>query len=136
MKKLLLAFICILAVAVNAQAKNKHKNQGFVFVPENMVIETVADAKDKDDDTIVVLQGQIVKALGDDKYQFTDETGEIILDIDEDDFDGVTVTEGELIQITGEIDKEMMKPTEVNVKQIKKMDKKDKKEKKHKKDKK
>ena len=56
-----------------------------------------------------------------------DETGEIILDIDEDDFNGVTVTEGEMIEITGEIDKEMMKPTEVNVKQIKKMDKKHKK---------
>ena len=127
MKKFLLSLICVLAVAANAQAKDKHKNQGFVFVPENVVIETVADAKDKADDTVVVLQGQIVKALGHDKYQFTDETGEIILDIDEDDFDGVTVTEGEMIEITGEIDKEMMKPTEVNVKQIKKMDKKHKK---------
>lgn len=127
MKKFLLSLICVLAVAANAQAKDKHKNQGFVFVPENVVIETVADAKDKADDTIVVLQGQIVKALGHDKYQFTDETGEIILDIDEDDFNGVTVTEGEMIEITGEIDKEMMKPTEVNVKQIKKMDKKHKK---------
>lgn len=130
MKKLLLSLFCVLAVAVNAQAKNKHKNQGFVFVPENVVIETVADAKNMDDDTIVVLQGQIVKALGDDKYQFTDETGEIILDIDEDDFNGVTVTEGELIEITGEIDKEMMKPTEIDVKQIKKLDKKHKKDKK------
>lgn len=127
MKKFLLSLICVLAVAANAQAKDKHKNQGFVFVPENVVIETVADAKDKADDTIVVLQGQIVKALGHDKYQFTDETGEIILDIDEDDFNGVTVTEGEMIEITGEVDKEMMKPTEVNVKQIKKMDKKHKK---------
>ena len=126
-KKFLLSLICVLAVAANAQAKDKHKNQGFVFVPENVVIETVADAKDKADDTIVVLQGQIVKALGHDKYQFTDETGEIILDIDEDDFNGVTVTEGEMIEITGEVDKEMMKPTEVNVKQIKKMDKKHKK---------
>lgn len=121
MKKLLLSLICVLLAAANAQAKDKHKNKGFVFVPENVVIETVADAKDKADDTIVVLQGQIVKALGDDKYQFTDETGEIILDIDQEDFDGVTVTEGEIIQITGDIDKEMMKPAEVDVKHIKKM---------------
>lgn len=121
MKKLLLSLICVLLAAANAQAKDKHKNKGFVFVPENVVVETVADAKNKADDTLVVLQGQIVKALGDDKYQFTDETGEIILDIDQDDFDGVTVVEGEIIQITGEIDKEMMKPTEVDVKHIKKM---------------
>lgn len=131
MKKLLLSLICVLLAAANAQAKDKHKNKGFVFVPENEVIETVADAKDKSDDTLVVLQGQIVKALGDDKYQFTDETGEIILDIDQDDFDGVTVTAGEIIQITGDVDKEMMKPTEVDVKLIKKI--KDKKKGKHKK---
>ena len=131
MKKLLLSLICVLLAAANAQAKDKHKNKGFVFVPENVVVETVADAKDKADDTLVVLQGQIVKALGDDKYQFTDETGEIILDIDQEDFDGVTVTEGEIIQITGDIDKEMMKPAEVDVKQIKKI--KDKKKDKHKK---
>ena len=131
MKKLLLSLICVLLAAANAQAKDKHKNKGFVFVPENVVVETVADAKDKADDTLVVLQGQIVKALGDDKYQFTDETGEIILDIDQEDFDGVTVTEGEIIQITGDIDKEMMKPTEVDVKQIKEI--KDKKKDKHKK---
>ena len=131
MKKLLLSLICVLLAAANAQAKDKHKNKGFVFVPENVVVETVANAKDKADDTLVVLQGQIVKALGDDKYQFTDETGEIILDIDQEDFDGVTVTEGEIIQITGDIDKEMMKPTEVDVKQIKKI--KDKKKDKHKK---
>lgn len=121
MKKLLLSLICVLLAAANAQAKDKHKNKGFMFVPESVVVETVADAKNKADDTIVVLQGQIVKALGDDKYQFTDETGEIVLDIDQDDFDGVTVVEGEIIQITGEIDKEMMKPAEVDVKHIKKM---------------
>lgn len=133
MKKFLLSLICVLLATVAAQAKDKHQNKGFVFVPENVVVETVADAKDKNDDTIVVMQGQIVKALGHDKYQFTDETGEIILDIDEDDFDGITVTEGELIEITGEIDKEMMKPTEVDVKKIKKLDKKAKKHMKNKK---
>ena len=121
MKKLLLSLICAILAVTSVQAKDKHKNKGFMFVPENVVVETVADAKNKADDTLVVLQGQIVKALGDDKYQFTDETGEIILDIDQDDFDGVTVVEGEIIQITGEIDKEMMKPTEVDVKHIKKM---------------
>ena len=121
MKKLLLSLICAILAATSVQAKDKHKNKGFMFVPENVVVETVADAKNKADDTIVVLQGQIVKALGDDKYQFTDETGEIVLDIDQDDFDGVTVVEGEIIQITGEIDKEMMKPAEVDVKHIKKM---------------
>ncbi len=123
MKKVIVALFCVLIAATTVQAKNKHKNQGFVFVPKDVVIETVADAKDKDDNTLVVVQGQIVKALGDDKYMFTDETGEIILDIDQDDFNNVTVTEGEIIQITGDVDKELMKPTEIDVKQIKKVKK-------------
>lgn len=120
MKKLLLSLLC-LGVAVPALAKNT-PNKGFVFVPQNVVIESVADAKSKADDTIIVLQGKIVKALGDDKYMFSDKTGEIIIEIDEDDFNGVTVAEGEMIEITGEVDKDMMKPTKVDVKAIKKLD--------------
>lgn len=120
MKKLLLSLLC-LGVAVPALAKNT-QNKGFVFVPQNVVIESVADAKSKADDTIIVLQGKIVKALGDDKYMFSDKTGEIIIEIDEDDFNGVTVAEGEMIEITGEVDKDMMKPTKVDVKAIKKLD--------------
>ena len=72
------------------------------------------------------LKGQIVKSLGDDKYAFTDKTGEIVLEIDNDDFDGVTVTAGEFIEVSGEVDKDLMKPAKVEVKSIKKLDKKNK----------
>ena len=47
--------------------------------------------------------------------------GEIVLEIDNDEFDGVTVTAGEFIEVSGEVDKEMMKPTKVDVKTIKKL---------------
>lgn len=120
MKKILLTLLC-LGAAVPALAKDA--NKGFIFVPQNVVIETVADVKNKSDDTWVVMQGQIVKALGDDKYSFTDKTGEIIIEIDNDDFNGVTVTSGEMLEITGEVDKDMMKPAKVDVKAIKKLDK-------------
>ena len=120
MKKFLFTFLC-LAVCNNAFAKDSKK--GFIFVPENVVIETVENVKTKADETFVYMQGQIVKALGDDKYAFTDKTGEIILEIDNDDFNGVTVTAGELIEISGEVDKEMMKPAKIDVKTIKKLDK-------------
>ena len=120
MKKFLFAFLC-LAICGNAYAKNDKK--GFVFIPENVVIETVENVKTKSDETFVYMQGQIVKALSDDKYAFTDNTGEIILEIDNDDFDGVTVVAGEFIEVSGEVDKEMMKPTKVDVKSIKKLDK-------------
>ncbi len=120
MKKILLALICTM-VAFPVIAKDK--NKGFIFIPENVVIETVKDVKNKSDDTLVVMQGKIVKALGDDKYAFTDETGEIVIEIDEEDFNGVTVTAGELIEISGEVDKDMMKPAKIDVKAIKKLSK-------------
>lgn len=124
MKKILLSTLVtalalpLLATSVSA----KNKNKGFIFVPQEMAIETVADAKDKADDTIVVLQGYIAKSLGDDKYAFTDKTGEIIIEIDDDEFDGVSVTSGEMIEIMGEIDKDSKKPAKVEVKTIKKLD--------------
>lgn len=124
MKKILLSTLVtalalpLLATSVSA----KNKNKGFVFVPQEMAIETVADAKDKADDTIVVLQGYIAKSLGGDKYAFTDKTGEIIIEIDDDEFDGVSVTSGEMIEIMGEIDKDSKKPAKVEVKTIKKLD--------------
>ena len=124
MKKILLSTLVtalalpLLATSVSA----KNKNKGFVFVPQEMAVETVADAKDKADDTIVVLQGYIAKSLGGDKYAFTDKTGEIIIEIDDDEFDGVSVTSGEMIVIMGEIDKDSKKPAKVEVKTIKKLD--------------
>ena len=71
------------------------------------------------------MQGQIARALGDDKYAFTDQTGEIVIEIDSEDFNGMTITSGEMLEIYGEVDKDMMKHTEVDVKGIKKLDKKD-----------
>lgn len=125
MKKILLsALFTVLALPLLAPSVlAKHKNKGFVFVPQEMAVETVADAKDKADDTIVVLQGYIAKSLGGDKYAFTDKTGEIIIEIDDDEFDGVSVTSGELIEIMGEVDKDSKKPAKVEVKTIKKLDK-------------
>lgn len=120
MKKLLLTLLCI-GTAFPALAK-KDKG-GFIFIPENVVIESVADVKNKADDTIVIMQGKIVKYLGDDKYTFADKTGEIVIEIDEEDFNGVTVSASELIEISGEVDKDMMKPAKVDVKSIKKLSK-------------
>ena len=120
MKKILLSLLC-LGVVFPALAKDK--NKGFVFVPQSMTVETIADVKNKADDTIVVIQGRIAKSLGDEKYTFTDQTGEIIIEIDNEDFNGVTVTSEELLEIVGEVDKEKKKPAEIDVKSIKKLDK-------------
>ncbi|MGN0929785.1 MAG: YgiW/YdeI family stress tolerance OB fold protein [Alphaproteobacteria bacterium] len=127
MKKLqsmfIIAMSClIMSSSVMAGKKNKGQGQGFVFQPTSITVETIEDVKNKKDDEIIVLQGVIEKALGDEKYLFNDGTGTVIIEIDEDDFRGVTVSAGEKIQITGEVDKGgLFKSDKVEVKNIKKL---------------
>lgn len=128
MKKLqymfLMAISCLI-LGSSVMAGDKDKKAGsFIFEPTSITVETIANMKDKKDDEIVVLQGVIEKAIGDEKYLFNDGTGTIIIEIDDDDFKGMTVNANEKIQITGEFDKgSWFKKDKVEVKNIKKLNK-------------
>ena len=77
---------------------------------------TVQQALTMRDDTIVVLTGHIINSLGDEKYMFRDDTGEVIIEIDDEDWHGITVKPEDLIEIVGEVDKEFMEKTKIDVK--------------------
>ena len=66
------------------------------------------------DDTPVVLNGQIEKSLGNEKYQFKDATGTVVVEIDDEDWRGVDVRPENMVTIKGEIDKDMF-TTEIDV---------------------
>ena len=83
--------------------------QGPVLAPSS-----VAEALKLNDDTPVVLVGQIEKSLGDEKYLFKDASGSVTVEIDNEDWRGVTVTPKDTIVIQGEIDKDFFK-TEIDV---------------------
>ena len=78
---------------------------------------TVSEALKLGDDAWVTLTGRIEKQIGHEKYQFSDGTGAITLDIDDDDWHGLTVGPGEMVEIQGEVDKDFMK-TESEVERI------------------
>jgi uncharacterized protein (TIGR00156 family) len=78
-------------------------------------VTSVKNALAMPDDTKVVLQGKIVRSLGEDKYLFQDPTGEITLEIDDDVWKGQNVTPDDWIEILGEIDKEVTSDMEVDV---------------------
>ncbi len=80
-------------------------------------VTTVAQAKSAWDETPVVLTGHIVSRTGGDHehYLFRDATGEIIVDIDDKLFMGRTVTPQTTIRIYGEVDKEVMERTKIEV---------------------
>lgn len=114
MKKMILALLISLSVLATAQAQT---GGGFVGPGANANgATTVKDALKLRDDSWVVLQGRIVASLGDEKYTFQDDTGSVMVEIDDDDWRGITVTPETTIEISGELDKEMFEATKIDVK--------------------
>ncbi len=85
--------------AINNTAVNSTVNQGALYSPS-----TVKQALTLKDDTKVQLRGHVVKAIGDEKYQFRDQTGTITVDIDDDLWNGKAISATTLITISGEVD--------------------------------
>ena len=125
MKKLLtVAAIALSSVAVYntaiAQGFNDGNNQVTQqgFVDESVIVKTVADALNANDNTPVRLDGQIVKQIGKKDFLFKDASGkEIHIEVSKKAWSGETIAPQDNIQIIGKVDKEWNK-TEVDVKQI------------------
>lgn len=69
-------------------------------------IVTIQQAKQMRDDAKVVLEGTISRQIGKEKYLFQDATGTIVVEIDDEDWNGLTVSPDDRVQIWGEVDKD------------------------------
>jgi uncharacterized protein (TIGR00156 family) len=117
MKKLILALLAAGAILATAQAQ---MGGGFVGPgPGGNGATTIKEALELRDESIVVLQGRIVASLGDEKYTFQDATGSVMVEIDDDDWRGITVTPETTLEIVGELDKELFEATKIDVKSFK-----------------
>jgi uncharacterized protein (TIGR00156 family) len=67
---------------------------------------TAAEAMGLPDDSPVHLVGYITQSLGDERYEFRDDTGTLVVEIDDDDWDGVEVTPDVRVELSGEVDYE------------------------------
>ena len=107
---LVLALVCAAFVSAQGFTGEKSKQGGFsdgtTSAPS---ITTVAQALKMKDDTNAVLRGNIVKKIKHEKYLFKDATGEIVVEIDDDDWGGVTVGPNDTVELIGEIDKDFNK---------------------------
>ena len=65
---------------------------------------TVKQAVQMIDDSKVQIKGYVVKALGDENYQFRDATGTITVEIDDELWQGKAVSAKTLVTIQGEVD--------------------------------
>ncbi len=104
MKKFLLSCVLMFGFASGASAQEFQPAGG--FQGPGLPVSTVAEAMKMSDDSAVVLEGKIEKALGKDKYLFHDQTGSVTVEIDADDWRGVVKPEDTVV-IRGEVEKEL-----------------------------
>lgn len=104
--KALLSAIALSSLAVAAYADS---DRGGFKGPDNYQLVTVVEALTLSDDTDVRIEGYLVRSLGDEKYEFQDDSGVMIVEIDDDDWDGVEAHPELRVRIHGEIDKERRK---------------------------
>jgi uncharacterized protein (TIGR00156 family) len=76
------------------------------------------DRKNPIDDQEVLFRRKLLKKLSSDKYLFSDGTGEIRIEIDNDDFPGQKVSESTVVEIYGEIEKDYLETPEIDVERL------------------
>jgi len=72
-------------------------------------------------DAPVLLQGKILKSLGNEKYLFSDNSETITIEIDDKLWGELSVGENDTVEISGEVDKERFSKVEIEVNGIKKV---------------
>lgn len=103
------AAVCALSVAVPAVAGHGVGPKGF---NNQTSVEQVK--KNGRDDQFVILDGRLTAYLGDDRYEFRDNTGAIEVELD-DDRDWSFLSKDELIRIYGKLDVDFLS-TKIDVK--------------------
>ncbi|MDR2246475.1 MAG: NirD/YgiW/YdeI family stress tolerance protein [Treponema sp.] len=103
MKQKVLVCLVILAAVFGSPAAAQEEGEG--YTGPGLEAVTVAEAKRLRNNTPVVLVGIIERYLGDEEYLFTDDTGSIIVDIENNLWSGISVSAEDTVEITGEVDR-------------------------------
>lgn len=111
MKQTLIAMTLMLVTGAAVAAEGGFKG------PDNAQQVTVKEVADLPDDTQVKLSGHLVKSLGDEEYEFRDETGSLTVEIDNDVWNGLEVAPEQKVLLRGEVEQEW-NHTELEVDQV------------------
>lgn len=122
MLKSSLVLLAALSAAPSFAAYQSGTNVGMGgFSGPSQAPVTVMDVKNysvMQDDTPVVLVGRITGAIGGDHYTFKDNTGEITIEVDHEDWRGVNVSPQNKVKIYGEVDKDFTQNPTIDVKRV------------------
>lgn len=121
----LVALLAGLSFGVAAQQQGfvSPTGQGYVqggFNGPAPGLSSVEQAKTFRDDAWVVLEGNIVKQVGHELYEFRDASGAVYVDIDNKRWLGQTVSPDSKVHIEGEVDKDW-NSVEIDVKNLRVM---------------
>ena len=113
-KRNAIIFSSVIALAIPAVAQAQYVGPSTQKTPM-----TVADVlKNPVDDQNVVLRGHLIKKVGNEKYMFSDGTGEIRVEIEAEDFPAQKIDAKTLIVIRGEVENDFLKSPEIDVDMI------------------
>jgi len=99
MIKIIAALFTIFALSTSAFA-------GFDGPGATSRLVTVPSISEMRDDTKVTIEGYLIKQIREEHYIFKDNSGEIEVEIDDEDFRGAKVTPKTKVRIVGEVDKD------------------------------
>jgi uncharacterized protein (TIGR00156 family) len=112
-----LALALPLAVGPALANDDAKGNTGGFTGPDTVQLTSVADALGLPDESRVKLQGYILRSLGDEKYEFRDNSGTVTVEIDSDDWRGVEATPELKVELLVEVDQDWRK-TELDVESV------------------
>lgn len=113
MKKVLFAALTGFAL-LNANSAFAKSDAALLKEAEKNVV-TIAQAKKLSDETGVTLKGIISKHISGDDFELKDETGTMIIDVDDDLWKPMQLKAGDKVRIVGEVDTHRVKPTDIDV---------------------
>jgi uncharacterized protein (TIGR00156 family) len=115
MKKIsMLAVLTLLPVYGSMAANNMNKNTN-----TQPTYWSVTEVMALPDNSPVVMRGRITKNMGGNMYLFEDSSGNVMLEIDEEDWNGNTVRVNDIVTVYGNVDKGV-NYTEIDVESVEK----------------
>ena len=116
MKKVSMLAVLGVVASTAAFAGSGMNNNG--TMTEVMTIEQVRGLSD---DSPVIVRGYLLRQNGENSYVFQDNTGTINVEIDAEDWNGLTVAPSDYVEIWGEVDKNGASMMEIDVSAMKKL---------------
>ena len=111
MNRLVMTAIAVLGLTFSAPMTADYTGPG--GGPEQRTVAEILEAPQ--DDTLVSIEGRLTRKIDDEKYMFSDGTGEIKVEIDDEDLPANTVDEQTKLVITGEVERRFLRAPKIEV---------------------